>query len=78
VVLSGFEPYQQVPLRLHVATDEARSEFEEIDSFTEEVDEHGEATFPLEIPPGDYPTSWYALAYFLEDGTPIYDTFGVP
>jgi hypothetical protein len=76
-VLSGFEPYQEVPLRLYVATDEARSEFEEIDSLTEQVDGQGEATFPLEIPPGSYPTSWYALAFFLEDGTAIYDIFEV-
>jgi hypothetical protein len=77
VTLSGFEAYQEVPLRLYVATDEARTEFEEIDSLSEEVDAQGETAIPLAIPPGDRPTSWYALAYFLEDGTPVYDMFEV-
>jgi len=75
VTLSGFEPYQEVPLRLYVATDEERTQFEEIASLSEQVDEDGKSAFPLTLPPGDYPTSWFAVAYFLEDGTPLYGVF---
>jgi hypothetical protein len=77
VTLSGFEPSQEVEIRLYVAKDDSRTDFEEIDSLAEQVDNLGEATFPLEITPGDYPTSWFALAYFLEDGSPIYAEFQV-
>jgi hypothetical protein len=77
VTLSGFEPYQEVRLRLYAAMDEARTEFHEIDSLFEQMDAQGEATFPLEVTPADSPTSWYALTYFLEDGTPIYAEFQV-
>jgi hypothetical protein len=75
VTLSGFEPYQEVRLRLYAVMDEAHTEFHELDSFFEEVDALGEAIFPLEVTPGDSPTSWFALTYFMEDGTPIYDEF---
>jgi hypothetical protein len=39
------------------------------------VDEPGGSVFPLPLPPEDYPTSWFAVAYFMEDGTPVYDLF---
>lgn len=77
VALSGFEPYQEVPLTLQVATDETATEFEDVDVLFEQVDEQGETTFPLEITPGEYPSSMFALSYFLEDGTLVFAPFQV-
>ena len=75
VVLSGFEPYQEVQLALYVATDEAWSEFQEIDWLYLQVDENGETTYPLGIEPSDWPSSLFALEYQPEDGDPIFFEF---
>jgi hypothetical protein len=77
VALGGFEPYQEVQLTLYVATDETGLDYQEIDTLYEQVDAQGEATFPLELTPAEYPSSWFALAYFLEDGTSVYAPFQV-
>jgi hypothetical protein len=69
VVLSGFEPYQEVPLQLWVAADEDWNDYDVLDSFTEQVDEQGKDTFSLDVPSGDYPTSTFAVSYLLDDGT---------
>jgi hypothetical protein len=77
VVLSGFEPNQEVPLTLYVATDEEGSDWEEIDAFYVQTDEQGETTYPLEVDPSDLPSSLFALEYVPEDGDPIYASFQV-
>jgi hypothetical protein len=77
VVLSGFEPNQEVQLTLYVATDEEGTEFEEIDWISEQVDENGEATFPLVVDSSDWPSSVGTLEYWPEDGEPIYAPFQV-
>lgn len=77
VALSGFEPNQEVVLTLYVATDETGSDFEEIDWLYLQVDEKGATTYPLAIEPSDWPSSLFALAYWPEDGEPIYAEFQV-
>jgi len=77
VALSGFEPNQEVLLALYVATDETMTEFEQIDSISEQVDDQGNATFPLEITPDEYPSPWFALAGLREDGSQAYTEFQV-
>ena len=77
IALSGFEPYQQVPLTLYVATDEGGSDFEAIDTLYLEVDEQGETIFPLQIDPTDWPSSLFAVEYAPEDGATISVSFQV-
>jgi hypothetical protein len=75
VMLSGFKPNQEVPLYLYVATDEEWSDSWEVDAFSEVVDAQGNATFSLSIPPDEYPSPWFALGYYVDDETLIYDVF---
>jgi hypothetical protein len=77
VALGGFEPNQEVLLTLYVATDETMTDFSEVESLSEQVDDQGQATFPLAVTPGDYPSSLFALSYPLKDGSPVYAPFQV-
>jgi hypothetical protein len=75
IVLSGFEPNQEVPLTLYVAIDEEGSDYQELDTLSVQVDENGEATSPLEVDTSDLPSSLFALEYWPETGDPIYASF---